>query len=179
MRAFGLVMTTVVVMSGLAAPASAQIRLPRQLVPIAAPARPVRPPVRRAEQPDGEWYNLYRLSAGTTIEISLRSGAEKGDFVSVTTDTLTVDDHGRTVVMAREDIRLVEQRTSEAKSKALGMALKGAAAGFMLSALADESSHRVTVWRLKLIGGGAVLGAAVGAVGGSVETSRRVLYHAN
>jgi hypothetical protein len=150
------------------------------LPPIEEPVQRPRttPPVGVVEARNASfWANLHSVERGTSILVELKGGDwVRGSMESVDGAGLTIRIDRRLRTIAMEDVDRVTLTRSSAAALGIRGAMSGAGAGFLLSALAAESSHRVTVWRIKLVTGGALLGGLTGAVTGSAYRQVVVVY---
>src|SRR5258708_15849165 len=122
------------------------------------------------------WESLGQLKAGVPIEVVTRDHAEKGEFVSSSTESLTIHTrHGEQRFSRPEVVRIVSRRESRRTRNALIGVGVGAAIGLITDQtlgtyLRNESnpaSARPLIWILPI--------AAYGGIGAAFP-SHPVIY---
>jgi len=113
------------------------------------------------------WESLGQLKAGVPIEVVTRDHAEKGEFVSSSTESLTIHmRHGEQRFSRPEVVRIVSRKESRRMRNALIGVGVGAAIGLITDQtlgayLRNESnpaSARPLIWTLPI-----AVGAGIGA----------------
>lgn len=131
--------------------------------------------LRAETQPSG-WEAVNAIAAGTRIEIV--HGALKrsnGTMVSCTDTAVTIETGAGTTVIPRSEVKRASViRHSRKKRTLVGMAI-GAGAGAAIMAIGAQAGD-IDLRYDYLIGGGAVLGGAIGAGVGSLVGGPVTVY---
>ncbi len=122
------------------------------------------------------WEEVGKLSSGSPVEVVTTDRAEKGDFVSSSTESLTIrTSSGERRFVRNEVVRVVSRK----QSRRVRNALIGVAAGAAIALVTDQtlgtylrnesnpSSARPLIWTIPIAVGGGI-GAAI--------PSYRVIY---
>lgn len=172
MRAIRVMVLAVSVVGFVASDASAQLKLPRTVVPVSQP-RVSRNPPPRSGTTNHELARLQQLPAGERIDVELFDGTViAGRFVAVDLVGLTVRVDDRMETIKRDDIAYVMGMRSNKGLRAASGVMGGALTGLVMSVLHGNGEKHTTAWIL----GGAVAGGSLGAVAGSLEQYHVVFY---
>jgi hypothetical protein len=115
------------------------------------------------------WESLGQLGSGTPVELDTHSGAEKGEFVSISTESLTILTHrGEQKFLRSEVIRVVSRmQRHRTRNFLIGLGVGAALSlgtdrtlGAFLRNESDPASARPLIWTvpIALCGG---IGAAL------------------
>ena len=112
------------------------------------------------------WDNLSRLDAGAPVSVTTGSGSEKGEFVSSSSESLTIRTRDGERKFACADVLRVSART---QSKRVRNILIGAGVGVAIGLVTDqtlgtrlrnEGNDSALIWPIP-IAAGAGIGAAI------------------
>lgn len=139
-------------------------------------------PAALAQTQQGSWSNLERLKAGQRIEV-IESTMKRhaGNFVTVTSDLLTLRENGSDVPVKREDVVRVSTSSGPKRGEhALIGLVVGGAIGAGIGA-ASGSSNGFLGGSSRGIGAlvGVVIGAPSGALVGVVVPAHATVYRAS
>jgi hypothetical protein len=140
------------------------------------------PAVLGAQTQQGSWSNLERLKAGQRIEV-IESTMKRhaGNFVTVTSELLTLRENGSDVPVKREDVTRVSTSSGPKRGEhALIGLIVGGAIGAGIGA-ASGSSTGFLGGSSRGIGAlvGVVIGAPSGALVGAVVPAHATVYRAS
>ena len=122
------------------------------------------------------WENLGKLNAGAPIEVITGNRAEKGEFVSSSSESVTIHTRGGEQKFLRQDVVRIVSRT---QSRRLRNALIGAGVGAAIGLITDQTlgtllrnesnpdNARLLIWALPI--------AACGGIG-AIFPSYPVIY---
>jgi hypothetical protein len=131
-----------------------------------------------AQKQQGQWSDLRGLKVGqgiVVIESSMKHHG--GEFVSVSDETLTLQEKGSDVSVKREDVVRVSTASGSRRGEhaVIGLVV-GAAAGAAIGAIAADHSTGNSFWSWKAQPGiGALVGIVIGAPIGARSVPRSQL----
>jgi hypothetical protein len=121
------------------------------------------------------WDSVRRLAGGSSIELSTKDGQNRTvEVVSSTADSLIVRTRSGEESVARSEVRSIRKKVPGRRARLglIGVAI-GAGAGAGLGFLVCPSCENET--GTSLAGGGAAIGAGVGALG-FLSSDYKVVY---
>ena len=123
-----------------------------------------------AQKPQEQWSNLNRLKAGEGIEvIESNMKSHTGRFVTVTEESLSLQEKGSDALIRRENIVRVSTGSGPRRGEhALIGLVVGGAIGAGIGAAAGSSGSKTSWFNFNTRGIGALVGVAIGAPGGAL-----------
>ncbi len=122
----------------------------------------------------GSWSNLNRLQAGQKIVVIESGTRHHGKFVSVTDESLTLNERGSEVSVKRQDVTRVSTSSYPRRG---GHAVIGLVVGGLIGAGIGAASFGKG-WRGVGALAGVAIGGTVGAIVGALIPAHRTVYRA-